>query len=315
MYPVLFIAVILCINEILVLALKPCTNFRNDMHKLETCQYDDLFVGTSHGKAGINPEVVDKITGEKSLNLCLGGEEVQDSYYIIKEACRVNKPKKIIYELDPGYWVTSATLGPEYRTIYDELPMSTVKVQYYLDKIWNVDFRTTLFPWYLYRKGIKGAKERMISKFSQPYKQYDDNFYNLDTQSYTRQGQIRIHRSDAPKSEANLILWDKAKLNVKAVNAFEQIVKLCKEKKIKLVVVTTPVPQETLERYHDNFQNADKFFTSFMEKQGVEYYNYNYKKIDGLDESLNGYSDYEGHMYEDQADVFSEEIGKIIKEM
>ena len=97
MYPVLFIAVILCINEIMVLALKPYTSFRNDMHKLETNQYDDLFVGTSHGKAGINPEIVDKITGEKSLNLCLGGEEVQDSYYIIKEACRVNKPKKIIY--------------------------------------------------------------------------------------------------------------------------------------------------------------------------------------------------------------------------
>ena len=88
MYPVLFLAVILCINEILMLALKPYTCFRNDMHKLETNQYDDLFVGTSHGKAGINPEIVDKITGEKSLNLCLGGEEVQDSYYIIKEACR-----------------------------------------------------------------------------------------------------------------------------------------------------------------------------------------------------------------------------------
>lgn len=152
-YPVLFIAVILCINEILVLALKPYTSFRNDMHKLETNQYDDLFVGTSHGKAGINPEIVDKITGEKSLNLCLGGEEVQDSYYIIKEACRVNKPKKIIYELDPGYWVSTATLGPEYRTVYDEFPMSEVKAEYYLDKIWNVDFRTTLF------RGIYTEKE------------------------------------------------------------------------------------------------------------------------------------------------------------
>ena len=101
--PVLFLAVIICMNQILILALKPCTNFRNDIHKLETNQYDDLFVGTSHGKAGINPEVVDKITGERSLNLCLGGEEVQDSYYIIKEACRVNKPKKIIYELDPKF--------------------------------------------------------------------------------------------------------------------------------------------------------------------------------------------------------------------
>lgn len=176
MYPVLFLAVILCINEILMLALKPYTCFRNDMHKLETNQYDDLFVGTSHGKAGINPEIVDKITGEKSLNLCLGGEEVQDSYYIIKEACRVNKPKKIIYELDPGYWVSAATLGPEYRTVYDEFPMSEVKVEYYLDKIWNVDFRTTLFPWYLYRKGIKGAGARFTSKFSHAYKNYDDSF-------------------------------------------------------------------------------------------------------------------------------------------
>ena len=157
-YPVLFLAVIICMNQILILALKPCTNFRNDIHKLETNQYDDLFVGTSHGKAGINPEVVDKITGERSLNLCLGGEEVQDSYYIIKEACRVNKPKKIIYELDPGYWVSTATLGPEFRTIYDELPLSSVKVEYYVDKIWKTDFRTTLFPWYLYRKESKGLK-------------------------------------------------------------------------------------------------------------------------------------------------------------
>ena len=50
-YPVLFLAVIICMNQILILALKPCTNFRNDIHKLETNQYDDLFVGTSHGKA------------------------------------------------------------------------------------------------------------------------------------------------------------------------------------------------------------------------------------------------------------------------
>ena len=306
-YPAIFIAIMLCINEIVVLALKPCTNFRNDIHKLETNQYDDLFVGTSHGKAGINPEVVDKITGEKSLNLCLGGEEVQDSYYIIKEACRVNKPKKIIYELDPGYWVSTATLGPEYRTVYDEFPMSEVKAEYYLDKIWSVDFRTTLFPWYLYRKGIKGAGARFTSKFSHAYKNYDDSFYNEPSQAYTSQGQIR--------TEANLILWDEKKLKSDAVKSFKKIVKLCKENNIKLTVVTTPVPQETLEKYHDNFENANKFFTSLMEKEGVEYYNYNYQEVSGFDRSLDGFSDYEGHMYEEQSDVFSEEIGKIMRDI
>ena len=72
---------------------------------------------------------------------------------------------------------------------------------------------------------------------------------------------------------------------------------------------------ETLEKYHDNFENANKFFTSLMEKEGVEYYNYNYQEISGFDRSLNGFSDYEGHMYEEQSDVFSEEIGKIMRDM
>ena len=65
----------------------------------------------------------------------------------------------------------------------------------------------------------------------------------------------------------------------------------------------------------DNFENANKFFTSLMEKEGVEYYNYNYQEISGFDRSLNGFSDYEGHMYEEKSDVFSEEIGKIMRNM
>ena len=91
--------------------------------------------------------------------------------------------------------------------------------------------------------------------------------------------------------------------------------KLCKDNNIKLTMVTTPIPQETLEKYRDNFENANKFFTSLMEKEGVEYYNYNYQEISGFDRSLNGFSDYEGHMYEEKSDVFSEEIGKIMRNM
>ena len=134
-------------------------------------------------------------------------------------------------------------------------------------------------------------------------------------QAYTEKGQIRIHKNDMPKNENNLILWDKEKLKPEAVKAFENIVKLCRDKKIKFMVITMPVPKETLEKYQSNFEKADKFFSAFMEKQGVEYYNYNYQKIQEFDQSLNGFSDYEGHMYEDQSDIFSDELGKIVKDM
>ncbi len=102
-------------------------------------------------------------------------------------------------------------------------------------------------------------------------------------------------------------------MNSEAAEAFEKLVKLCKKEGIELTVVTAPVPQETFEKYKSNFEDADKFFTNYMSEQGVDYYNFNYIDIHGFDRSINGFSDYEGHMYEDQAEIFSKEIAKIVE--
>lgn len=93
------------------------------------------------------------------------------------------------------------------------------------------------------------------------------------------------------------------------------MVSFCRKKNISLVVVTAPVPQETIETYRSNFEKANAFFTKFMQSRGVKYYNYNYMEIEGFDKSLNGFVDYDGHMFADQADIFSKEIGKLMKEM
>ena len=67
---ILFVGVIMCVNQVLDLALKPTDSFQSDMHNLETNDYDAIFVGTSHGKAGINPNVVDAMTGDKVTISC-----------------------------------------------------------------------------------------------------------------------------------------------------------------------------------------------------------------------------------------------------
>lgn len=104
--PVILMIIIICVNEMLCFAAKPYSFFRFDMHNLENGEeYTDIFVGTSHGKAAIAPEVVDQYTGGNSINMCLGGEYLSDSYFIVKEAIRVGHPKRVVYELDPGYWV------------------------------------------------------------------------------------------------------------------------------------------------------------------------------------------------------------------
>lgn len=312
--PVLFIVVIICINAIFTFVTKPYSFFRNDMHNLQTGEYSDIFVGTSHGKAGIKPGVVDKVTGRRSINLCLGGEYVSDSYYVVKEAARIGSPKRVIYELDPGYWVTEDSLGAEYLEIYDEFPVSMVKLEYMFSEIWDKDWRIGLFPWYLYRSGWKDAVSRAKSKLGEEYRNYEDSFFDNPTQSYGGEGNISIHRTDAPKTEDNLILWEESELQEKTVEDFDKLQQFCEKQGIELIVITTPIPQETYEKYKDNFDNAYTFFSEFMEKRGIPYYNYNNIDIEGFDKTVNGFSDYEGHMYEDEAEIFSMELGKMLLE-
>lgn len=310
--PVLFIAVIICINEILIFATKPYSFFRNDMHHLQEEEYSDIFVGTSHGKAGIKPIVVDEITGGNSINLCLGGEFVADSYYVVKEAVRIGNPKRVVYELDPGYWVTEDYLGPEFLEIYSEFSMSMVKLEYFFGEIWDKDWRIGLFPWYLYRNGFKNAVSRVESKLGKAYRDYEDTFFDNPAQSYGGKGNVSIHRSDATKTEDNLALWEESKLNEKTVKDFEKLHEFCEKQGIEMIVIISPIPQETYEKYKDNFDSAYAFFSEFMEKRGIVFYNYNKIDIEGFDMTLNGFCDYEGHMYEDQAEVFSRELGNMM---
>ena len=55
-----FLVLVVCVALLaaLDLALYPCTFMRNDVHAVVTQQFDDIIVGTSHGKL---PDAVDII--------------------------------------------------------------------------------------------------------------------------------------------------------------------------------------------------------------------------------------------------------------
>ena len=79
-------------------ALYPCTFMRNDVHAVVSEQFDDIILGTSHGKMDIDPEVMEEITGRTGHNLCVGGEYGIDAYYLARLVAEKQNPKRIIYE-------------------------------------------------------------------------------------------------------------------------------------------------------------------------------------------------------------------------
>lgn len=287
---------------------------RVNVHRISTQEYDDIFIGTSRGICSINPEIVDRKTGRKSTNICMSDAHLTDLYYLVKEACRKQNPKRIIYELDPSYWSTKQNNGANAVYIYKEFPMSLVKAEYFFAKIIDMDSRVTLAPWHYYRNRIVDVRETVKTKLSDAYRNYDVAPLNTPLQSYTDEGYLyQIADRQGDKGDKNFIRWNKDGTLQKAKDYFEKIVELCREQGMELVVITTPVSQETLDMYSEEYETANEYFTELMKEYGVPYYDFNYIEMEGFDKSLAGYLDYEGHMDGMQGDAFSEVLGEYLK--
>lgn len=301
-YTVLFLLAACGINYGLSYALCPYTYARTDVHKLETGNYEDIIVGSSHGKCGIDPDVLAGITGRRTGNFCMGGQYLIDSYMIVKEACRVSQPKRVIYELEPAYWIPEIPQDTSYAQTYRELPLSAVKVEYFFAKIWQGDFRNTLFPWYLYRGQIGKIAKNVQMKQSDAYRKCVSEVFCGEVQDYTENGFIYRKRIDGEKEEPGDVTWDEREINPDNLTYFHKLKALCEDNQIELIVVTTPVPQEMYARYEAEYMAAGQFFENFFEKEQVTYLNYN----DGSNPyPLSDYADWEGHFYGDTAARFS----------
>lgn len=312
--PLLFLALCVCGTMFLNYVLIPPSSVRINLHNLRNGQdYDTVFIGTSHGQYGIDPASVDSASGGSSVSLCMADAYPDDMYYLLRLACETQSPERVVYELDPSYWMNEQRSGSTQIFFYQEFPASVSKAAYFMDKVANLDFRSTLAPWSYYRNLYGKIPEHFRVKQSDAYKNYDPSILEVPVGRYGGRGFIyRNHADGEDKGTFNNIPWDETKVKDKALAYFERIVKLCREKDIRLTVITTPVPTDTLSRFSDSYYQAHLYFSALMEDYGLEYYNFNYMKPELLDRSMNGYWDYDGHMDGPMAEEYSRILGAFL---
>jgi len=293
--------------------LYPCTFMRNDIHSVCTEEHNDIFVGTSCGKININPDIVEEITGRTGHNLCVGGEYGIDAYHLTKLVIEKQKPERVIYEVDPSYFVTEKEPGNNYLLFYHEFPLSKAKLEYFEASMLDCDFRTVLFPWYEYSLGyeIKKLPDTVYQKLHQ---NYDVSYLKGQAQEYHESGFIERYPVDVTKlkmTEPKLF----TEQNVKQINMeyLEKLITLCKDEGVEFIAVTTPTPEPTLSAYPDNFDSAWSYFSEFFQEQGVRYLNFNTEYYDLFPHDLKNYTDYDGHMNGEAAGKFSEILGYLLK--
>lgn len=294
--------------------LYPCTFMRNDIHTVTTNKRQDIFLGTSHGKMNIDPDIVGKITGKTGHNLCVGGEYGVDAYYLARLVLEKQEPERIIYEVDPGYFATEKEPGNNYLLFYHEFPFSMAKIGYFKDILLDCDFRTIFFPWYEY--SVEYELEKLSDTVYQKlHDNYDVSYLKGKAQEYHESGFIERYPVDVSKlTMTEPKRFSKKEVKQKNIEYLGKLIQMCKENGVEFVAVTTPIPDAMLNEYPENFEPAWDYFSEYFERQGVQYINFNREEYDLFSHDLNNFTDYDGHMNGDAAERFSKILGYLLKE-
>lgn len=309
------IAVLLLVLSATDTLLYPCTFMRNDIHAISNNTYDDVFVGTSHGKMNIDPDTMKDISGRTGHNLCVGGEYPVDILYMTKLMIENgHTPKRIIYEVSPGYFVREKEEGNNYLLFFHEFPLSLAKLDYFKNTVMKCDFRTLFFPWYEYDFSyeIKHIKDNVTKKLSGDY---SAESFATKTQKYHESGFIERYPVDIETLEDDYAEeWFPEDIVAKNMDYLQKIIDLCKDNNIEFVAVTTPLSDRALEECNDGNAALNDYYTDYFNKAGVPYINFNYGQYyDMTEHDLTCYTDLDGHMNGEAARRFSATLAEVLK--
>ncbi|MBQ6360866.1 MAG: hypothetical protein IJJ25_06965 [Lachnospiraceae bacterium] len=310
----IMIAVLVCILLLLDFALYPCTFMRNDIHAVANNTYDDVYMGTSHGKMNIDPSAVLADSGRTGHNICVGGEYSIDTYYMIRMMVeRGHKPERIVYELSPGYYVREKEEGNNYLLFYHEFPMGRAKLAYFADAVAKCNFRTLFFPWYEYQLSyeMEHLQETVRKKVN---RDYSADGFATETQKYHEDGFIERYPVDPEEFD-----WDTMEeiypedLVQKNIDYLKKIIEYCQEQGIEFVSVVTPMQDDVLAEFSEGYEALDAYFAELMAEYDVPYINFNEDPYYGLTaHDPESFTDLDGHMNGDAAREFSLTLSQVL---
>lgn len=295
--------------------LYPCTFIRNDIHAVTTNRYDDVYLGTSHGKMNIDPAEMETVSGRTGHNLCVGGEYAEDTYYMTKLILETgHKPQRIVYEVSPGYFVQQKEEGNNYLLFFHEFPLTRAKLSYFMDSVARCNLRTMFFPWYEYPLSyeLQHLGETVAKKSA---RDYGVESLKTESQEYHENGFIERYPVDT--SDFDLDDMDEMfpeDIIPKNMDYVEKLIELCRAEGIEFTAVMTPLPDDTLNEFWDGYEALDEYYAAFFEEHGVRWVNFNRGVLyDLTSHDVESYTDLDGHMHGDAAREFSATMAEILE--
>lgn len=290
------IALVFCLSSIFRIPATTDSNF----YKLEKNSVDVLFLGNCHAYSTFMPSVIKNVSGKNGYVLGGAGQNIQLTYYHLREALKRQSPSYVVLETFPILIYDSYTnpdsIDAYAHSNFSDLPLSFDKLLYALD----------------YQKG----SQWFYLWFDLGY--FHDRWEEIQTLNYKPMSQdngyIPYSNYDPlsdPEQPLELVQTDrKMEIDPDYLDYVYRIINLAEEKGIQLLFTTVPYTSMTdreaarLNTLGDIAEEHNIPFINFAEETMLE-------KLD----FRRGYMIDAYHVNEQGGLILSEYMGNVLKEM
>ena len=249
--------------------------FYESEEKIET-----IFLGTSHCFRAYDPTLYEELTGESAYNLGSSSQNIDTSYYLLKEALKYQDIKKVYLDMYHEFLFFNPDNRElvEANIISDYMKLSLNKVQFILTRSDSKHYTNSFLPfrrdWQLLGD-FDYLKSNLKKKQQESYKNYEPVVY--DDEQYIAKGFVAstaaLNVEDyewIPKSE----FVDLSEDSSFAKSYLNKIVKLCDKENIELIFLTAPSYKEYIEEM-DTYETVHQLIQGLADEYDVQYLDFN----------------------------------------
>lgn len=229
----------------------------HSFYSLDKNTLDVLCMGSSHGYSSFQPNLLWKEYGVTSYVMCSPRQTAANTYYLLKEALRYQKPQILL--LETYYFFTNKKYTTEaiLRTSFDGLALCRAKYEMIEDILPNIGVKAKL-TWYL------------------PFLKYHSRWTELKEWDFHSDAYLKgsvIDFEVCPMEEPELPSQERA-LPENVRSYLDKIIALCEENGIELVAYTAPYGYiEEEKAYFVVKQEINLALEAYLKERGVPYFN------------------------------------------
>ena len=333
-----FLILFLILNMGLSFLLEPAKGASEGMWKSYYAQeeLDMIFIGSSLCQGGFDPLVFDEKLGVNSFNMGTPLQAVPQTTRALETALENHDIKTVIFGM--GFSTLKYDSLMEAELTFEKARIKqlggvaalkeSIRYLYSEDIITDEKSINFFFPW-LYNRG-ELTKEELVQNVSKKLegvrtalsgKNTDEDLKGNVSQEAVEEGSLI--ESKGYESYGDVVfnydnMWElntsryyEPELNADMMDALEEMIQICKEKGVDLMVINTPHPKFDLISCYEFYEENEREVKALCDKYEVDYYDFNLAKPEIFESRPDYYSDYE-HLNWAGSQAFSRELSDFL---